>query len=105
MKRIAGKVNGSAEPWVASACDDWCSRFGKGAAHGGRIAGGLASVVKANGWGVIRPAWQRYLRETGHPSPSAQDFAAHWSDWRTVAPQPPRAESVGPVLVGPRRLA
>lgn len=100
-----GKVTSAAQ-WVTEACDDWNARFGPGSAQGGRIGGGLRPVVRANCWAVIRPAWKRYLRETGHPSPSAQDFAAHWSDWK-ASDMPPaqEPESRGPEFFGERQLA
>ena len=97
--------NGSSAPWTTEACADWNARFGPGSAQGGRIAGGLAPIVKANGWAVIRPAWNRYLRDTRHPAPSAQDFAAHWSDWNIKAAALPKPEPAGAVIVGPRRPA
>jgi hypothetical protein len=98
--------NESPAAWSVEACADWNARFGPGSAQGGRIAGGLRPVVKANGWAVIRPAWQRYLRETQHPSPSAQDFAAHWSDWKAFeTPPAPKAEPRGPEFFGARRFA
>ncbi len=88
--------------WVSEACDDWNERYGPGSADGGRIAGGLGRVVKARAksvgateletWaGTVRPAWRRYLAETTHPSPSAQDFASHSADWIVAS--------------GPRRIA
>jgi hypothetical protein len=99
----ASRGNGSSAPWVVAACNDWNARFGPGSAPGGRIAGGLGPVIRANGWEKIRPAWQRYLAETRHPAPSAQDFAAHWVDWRPEG-EPDRLplEPAGPVFCRPR---
>lgn len=77
--------------WTSEACDDWNARYGAGSAPGGKIAGGLSPLVKAQGWERVRPAWRRYLAETTHPSPSAQDFASHFGDWRTRGqPEPER---------------
>jgi hypothetical protein len=95
----------SSAAWSREACADWNARFGPGSAPGGRIAGGLGPVVKANGWPTIRPAWRRYLKFTKHPSPSAQDFAAHWSEWKPEDVPARRAhESTGPVFVGERKI-
>jgi len=110
-RRVAARIvrktprRGTEGPWVKLACEDWNARFGSGSAQPGRIAGGLAPVVNANGFDVIRPAWQRYLRGTGHPAPSAQDFAAHWSDWRLEAPREMAPEPTSPEFYGPRRLS
>jgi hypothetical protein len=84
-----------AKSWSSEACDDWNDRYGPGTAPGGRIGAAIAPVIKAlakelhepeaDSWaGTVRPAWRRYLAETTHPSPSAQDFASHFGQW-TVA--------------------
>jgi uncharacterized protein YdaU (DUF1376 family) len=95
--------------WVSEACDDWNERYGLGSAPGGRIGNALKPIVQAmaktlhetdpESWaGSVRPAWRRYLAETTHPSPSAQDFAAHFADWSVA--------QTGSALVpsGPRRI-
>lgn len=72
-------------PWSAEAIDDWNDRYGKGSAPGGRIGAALKPLVQAHGWDAVRPAWKRYLSESTHPSPSAQDFAAHYGAWNGKA--------------------
>ena len=67
--------------WTRDACDDWNERFGEGTAPGGRIGKGLQVLVGKYGWGVIRPAWQRYLREKDAEYASPQDFASKLKLW------------------------
>lgn len=82
------------ETWPsAEAVDDWNDRYGAGTAPGGKITGPLTTLVRAqakasgrlraNEWAVsVRPAWRRYLAESTHPAPNAEDFRQHFADWR-----------------------
>lgn len=69
------------KPWSAEAVDDWQERYGPATAAAGKILGGLSPLLKHYKWAEVRPAWQRYLRETTHPSPSAANFREQFGDW------------------------
>lgn len=79
--RVETDTVAGAPVWNRTACDLWNSKYGKGSAHGGRIGAALKPLVGAHGAPAVLTAWARYLAETKHPSPSPQDFQAHFGSW------------------------
>ena len=66
--------------WPKDACDDWIERFG-GTAPGGRIGKALKPLIAKYGWELIRPVWQKYLREEKPEFANPQDFASKLGRW------------------------
>ena len=66
--------------WSKDACDDWIERFG-GTAPGGRIGKALKPLIAKYGWELIRPVWQKYLREEKPEFANPQDFASKLGRW------------------------
>jgi uncharacterized protein YdaU (DUF1376 family) len=66
--------------WSKDACDDWIERFG-GTAPGGRIGKALKPLIAKYGWELIRPVWQRYLRDEKPEFANPQDFASKLGRW------------------------
>jgi len=100
------RSGGSRPPsWSSEACDDWNERFGEGSAHGGRIGSELKGLIGKNGWDVVRPAWQHYLRESTHPAPNPADFRSHFRDWLPGGRGPSRRAGAAEVTARNRSVA
>lgn len=71
--------------WVKEAASDW-TKYTGGYANFGYLGRHLGPVVDAEGWDVVRPAWQRFLRETESRFVSAPYFARSFGQWKNVKP-------------------
>jgi len=80
---------GSPTHWLREAAVDW-SQTTLGFASFGQLGKFLKPLVENLGWGKVRPAWQRYLKNTEARFLSPAAFARNpkpWLESKVKAPQ------------------
>lgn len=77
----------SSRSWSTEACEDWMARFEcvPSGIPGGEIGKWLKPLVEKLGWGVVRPAWQRYLAGENPKYVKPKSFANRPGPWLNKA--------------------